>query len=91
MEYRLVKSAAPEWAIRCGIARGSRERPTESKVAEPKFAFNFAITGRRSPEATLKGLSGHLPKRMLEHYSHIHTGAKQAAIQSLEIVEFELR
>jgi integrase len=40
-------------------------------------------------EATLRALSGHVSKRMLEHYSHVHTGAKQTAIQSLETTDFE--
>jgi integrase len=35
-------------------------------------------------ESTLKALSGHVSKRMLEHYSHVHAGAKQAAIAALE-------
>jgi integrase len=39
-------------------------------------------------ESTLKALSGHVSKRMLEHYSHVHQGAKQAAIQSLETADF---
>lgn len=40
-------------------------------------------------ESTLKALSGHVSKRMLEHYSHVHAGAKQAALQSLETADFE--
>jgi integrase len=39
-------------------------------------------------ESTLKALSGHVSKRMLEHYSHVHTGAKQAAIRALENFDF---
>jgi integrase len=40
-------------------------------------------------ESTLKALSGHVSKRMLEHYSHVHAGAKQAAMESLETANFE--
>jgi integrase len=39
-------------------------------------------------ESTLKTLSGHVSKRMLEHYSHVHASAKQAAIDSLETADF---
>jgi integrase len=39
-------------------------------------------------ESTLKALSGHVSKRMLEHYSHVHVSAKQAAIESLETADF---
>jgi len=42
-------------------------------------------------ESTLKALSGHVSKRMLEHYSHVHAGAKRAAIQSLEMTDFYRR
>jgi integrase len=40
-------------------------------------------------ETTLKALSGHVSKHMLEHYSHVHAGAKQAAIQTLETPTFD--
>jgi integrase len=40
-------------------------------------------------ESTLKALFGHVSRRMLEHYSHVHAGAKQAAIHSLEGIDFE--
>ena len=40
-------------------------------------------------ETTLKALSGHVSKRMLEHYSHVHANAKQAAIQTLEAPTFD--
>jgi integrase len=40
-------------------------------------------------ESTLKALSGHVSKRMLEHYSHVHAGAKQAAIKALESLGFD--
>jgi integrase len=39
-------------------------------------------------EATLKALSGHVSKRMLEHYSHTRQAAKQAAIRTLESADF---
>ena len=35
-------------------------------------------------EQTVRALSGHVSKRMLEHYSHIRTSAKQAAIAVLD-------
>jgi len=40
-------------------------------------------------EATLKALSGHVSKRMLELCSHVHARAKQAAIHSLENADFD--
>ncbi len=35
-------------------------------------------------ESTLKALAGHVSKAMLEHYSHVRTDAKEAAIRGLE-------
>jgi len=35
-------------------------------------------------EQTIKALAGHVSRQMLEHYSHIRSAAKQAAIQALE-------
>jgi integrase len=40
-------------------------------------------------ETILKALSGHVSKRMLEHYSHVHASAKQVAIELLESHNFD--
>jgi integrase len=35
-------------------------------------------------EQTIRSLAGHVSRQMLEHYSHIRSHAKQAAIRRLE-------
>ena len=36
------------------------------------------------PEQTIRSLAGHVSNQMLQHYSHIRSLAKQAAIRSLD-------
>ena len=38
-------------------------------------------------EQTIRALAGHVSRQMLEHYSHIRSHAKQAAIRCLEVQE----
>jgi integrase len=38
------------------------------------------------PDAVLESISGHLSKRMLDHYSHIRLDAKRKALDGLEEV-----
>ncbi|NDJ13384.1 MAG: hypothetical protein EBY17_19680 [Acidobacteriia bacterium] len=39
--------------------------------------------GRGASDATMMAVSGHLSKRMLEHYSHVRMAAKRTAIDAL--------
>lgn len=40
-------------------------------------------------EETIRALAGHVSRRMLEHYSHIRTQAKESAIRALEQSGFD--
>jgi len=40
-------------------------------------------------EQTIRALAGHVSRQMLEHYSHIRSHAKQAAIRCLETQQSE--
>jgi hypothetical protein len=59
----------------------------------PVYATVGTICGTRSSrlaesasvsEQTIRALAGHVSRQMLEHYSHIRSHAKQAAIRYLE-------
>ena len=36
-----------------------------------------------APDATLMAISGHMSRRMLEHYSHVRMKAKREAVEKL--------
>ncbi len=67
------------WRIACKAA-GVRYRPHDMRHT---FISRLAENPNVS-EQTIKALSGHVSRQMLERYSHIRSQAKQAAIQTLE-------
>jgi len=41
----------------------------------------------QTPDATIQAISGHLSRKMLEHYSHVRLEAKRRAGESLDAMQ----
>ena len=67
-------------------------RPPENEKANGCLGFGHAeemsgigsLRSRGICDQTIRALSGHVGRQMLEHYSHIRSHAKQAATRRLE-------
>ncbi len=64
--------------------------PEESGVTcrmhDLRHSFVSALAQAQVADSTLMALTGHMSKRMLEHYSHVRNEAKRAAVSSLDAV-----
>jgi integrase len=76
---RPVGSWRKAWLGACKTARVRYRWHDLRHTFVSRLAENPAIS-----EQTIRSLAGHVSRQMLEHYSHIRSQAKQAAIRTLE-------
>ena len=62
-----------------------KEAKVECRMHDLRHNFISALAQTLTPDATIQAISGHLSRKMLEHYSHVRAEAKRRAVESLEI------
>jgi integrase len=55
------------------------------RMHDLRHSFVSALAQAQVADSTLMALTGHMSKRMLEHYSHVRNEAKRAAVSSLDL------
>ena len=55
-----------------------------SDAAFRRQSLSKALRDRTEPDHVVESITGHLSRRMLEHYSHIRLKAKKAALDRLD-------
>jgi hypothetical protein len=59
-------------------------------MARPSAYVHYRLAENPNvSEETIRGLAGHVSRRMLERYSHTRTRAKEEAIRTLEETEIQ--
>jgi integrase len=56
------------------------------RMHDLRHSFVSALAQAQVADSTLMALTGHMSKRMLEHYSHVRNEAKRLAVSSLDAV-----
>lgn len=56
----------------------------ECRIHDLRHHFISRLAQTQTPDATIQSISGHLSRRMLEHYSHVRLEAKRAAVGLLD-------
>lgn len=54
------------------------------RMHDLRHSFVSSLAQAQVADSTLMALTGHMSKRMLEHYSHVRNEAKRAAVSSLD-------
>jgi len=53
------------------------------RLHDLRHHFISALAQTQTPDATIQAISGHLSRKMLDHYSHVARDAKRKAVESL--------
>jgi integrase len=56
----------------------------ECRVHDLRHHFISALAQTQTPDATIQAISGHLSRKMLDHYSHVRLEAKRRAVELLD-------
>ena len=56
----------------------------ECCIHDLRHHFISALAQKQTPDANIQALSGHMSRKMLEHYSHVRLEAKRRAVESLD-------
>jgi integrase len=54
------------------------------RIHDLRHHFISALAQTQTPDATIQAISGHLSRKMLEHYSHVRLEAKRRAVEALD-------
>ena len=66
-----------------------KEARVECRIHDLRHHFISALAQTQTPDATIQAISGHLSRKMLEHYSHVRLEAKRRAVESLDLIKVE--
>jgi integrase len=61
-----------------------KQAGVECRIHDLRHHFISALSQSQTPDATIQAISGHLSRKMLEHYSHVRLEAKRRAVASLD-------
>jgi integrase len=61
-----------------------KQAGVECRIHDLRHHFISALAQTQTPEATIQAISGHLSRKMLEHYSHVRLEAKRRAVELLD-------
>lgn len=56
----------------------------ECRIHDLRHHFISALAQTQTTDATIQAISGHLSRKMLEHYSHVRLEAKRRAVEALD-------
>lgn len=61
-----------------------KEAGVECRIHDLRHHFISSLAQTQTPDATIQAISGHLSRKMLEHYSHVRLEAKRRAVEALD-------
>lgn len=59
----------------------------ECRIHDLRHHFISALAQTQTPDAPIQAISGHLSRKMLEHYSHVRLEAKRRAVEALDAMQ----
>ena len=66
-----------------------KQADVECRMHDLRHSFISKLAETQTPNATIQALSGHLSRKMLEHYSHIGAEAKRRAVDLLDTLHVQ--
>jgi integrase len=65
-----VDPAKPPGACKTAWSTANKQAGVECRDHDLRHHFISALAQTQTPDATIQAISGHLSRKMLEHYSH---------------------
>jgi integrase len=78
-----VDPGKPLGAWKRAWSTAKKQAGVECRIHDLRHHFISALAQTQTPDATIQAISGHLSRKMLEHYSHVRLDAKRRAVESL--------
>jgi integrase len=72
------------WKRAWGTAK--KQAGVECRIHDLRHHFISALAQTQTPDATIQAISGHLSRKMLEHYSHVRLESKRRAVEALDAI-----
>jgi len=79
-----VNPRKPLGAWKRAWSTAKKQAGVECRIHDLRHHFISALAQTQTPDATIQAISGHLSRKMLEHYSHVRLDAKRRAVASLD-------
>jgi integrase len=79
-----VDPGKPVGAWKRAWSTAKKQAGVECRIHDLRHHFISALAQTQTPDATIQAISGHLSRKMLEHYSHVRLEAKRRAVEALD-------
>jgi integrase len=79
-----VDPGKPLGAWKRAWSTAKRQAGVECRIHDLRHHFISALAQTQTPDVTIQAISGHLSRKMLEHYSHVRVEAKRRAVGLLD-------
>jgi integrase len=79
-----VDPSKPIGAWKRAWISAKKKAGVECRIHDLRHHFISALAQTQTPDATIQAISGHLSRKMLEHYSHVRLEAKRRAVELLD-------
>jgi integrase len=81
-----VNPSKPLGAWKRAWNTAKKQAGVECRIHDLRHHFISALAQTQTPDATIQAISGHLSRKMLEHYSHVRLEAKHRAVEALDAI-----
>jgi integrase len=81
-----VDPGKPLGAWKRAWSTAKKQTGVECRIHDLRHHFISALAQTQTPDATIQAISGHLSRKMLEHYSHVRLEAKRRAVEALDVM-----
>lgn len=82
-----VDSGKPLGAWKRAWRTAKKEAGVDCRIHDLRHHFISSLAQTQTPDATIQAISGHLSRKMLEHYSHVRLDAKRRAVAALDVLQ----
>jgi integrase len=79
-----IDPSKPLGAWKRAWTTAKKEAGVECRIHDLRHHFISALAQTQTSDATIQAISGHLSRKMLEHYSHVRLEAKRRAVEALD-------
>jgi integrase len=77
-----VDATKPLGSWKRAWSSAKKQAKVECRIHDLRHHFISALAQTQTPDATIQSISGHLSRKMLEHYSHVRLEAKRRAVEA---------
>jgi len=84
-----IDTSKPLGAWKRAWSTAKKQAGVECRIHDLRHHFISALAQTQTPDATIQAISGHLSRKMLEHYSHVRLESKRRAVMALDAIALQ--